>query len=93
MRDEARGAPNVATVDDEQPGSREPSAKLRARELVETVARDGNAEQEEPDEQCRLVRVADSSQVRGQLGRPREELVARREPPLDSLGLVPGGVE
>ena len=49
---------------------------------------DGNAEQEEPQQHGQLVRVAEPPQVRRQLGRTREELVARREPLLDPGGLV-----
>ena len=93
VRNDARGSANGVALVDEQPGPREPCAKLRADELVETLARDGNAEQEEPDEQRRLVRVAEPSQVCGQLRRSREELVAGREPPLDLRGLVTRGAE
>jgi hypothetical protein len=67
--------------------------KLRADELVETLARDGNAEQEEPDEQRRLVGVADPSQVGRQLRRSCEELVACRKPPLYLRRLVTRGPE
>ena len=45
----------------------------------------GNAEQEEPDEHRQLVGLADAMQVGRQLGRPQQEVVAGREPLLDSF--------
>ena len=89
-----RAAPRTASPSStSKPVLRKPVAKLRVDELVETLARDGNAEQEEPDEQRQLVRVAEPSQVRGQLRRPREELVAGREPLLDLRRFVARGAE
>jgi len=88
ITNDARGTADGVALVDEQSTPREPGAKVSADELVETLACDGNAEQEEPDEQRRLVRVAESPEVRGQLRRSREELVARREPPLDLRGFV-----
>ena len=67
---------------------REPRSKLLVDELVDALARDGNAEQEEPDEQRQLVRLAEPAQVGGQLGRPHEQLVPGREPPLDSSPFI-----
>jgi hypothetical protein len=90
VRDDARRAANRAFVGDEQPGLREQCLKLLVDELVDAIARDGNAEQEEPDEQRQLVRLAEPAQVGGQLGRPHEELVPGREPPLDSFRVVAG---
>ena len=55
-------------VSDEKPGSREARQQLRAHELVEARACDGNAEQEESEQHGQLVRVAEPSQVRRQLG-------------------------
>ena len=49
---------------------------------------DGNAEQEESEKHGQLVRVAEPSQVRRQLRRAREELVAGRKPLLDPVRLV-----
>ena len=57
-------------------------------ELVEALARDRNAEQEEPDEHGQLVRVADPMQVRRQLGRSEQKVIAGGEPLLDSSCLV-----
>jgi hypothetical protein len=88
VRDEPGGAVNGVSVVDEQSGSREPGAQLVVHELVDALACDGNAEQEEPEKHGELVDVAESSQVGRQLGRPREELVAGREPLLDSVRLV-----
>ena len=88
VRDDARRAANGAVVVDEQTGLREQCTKLFADELVDAIARDGNAEQEEPDEHGQLVRLAEPAQVGGQLGRPHEQLVPGREPPLDSLRVV-----
>ena len=93
MRNDARCPANGIALVDEEPGLREACTKVRADELVETLARDGNAEQEEPDEQRRLVRVADPAQVRGQLRRSREKLLAGREAPLDLRGFVTRGPE
>lgn len=78
---------------DEEPALHEAFTKVRADERVETLALDGDAEQEEPDEQRRLVRVADPSKVRGQLRRSREKLLAGREAPLDLRGFVTRGPE
>ena len=78
------------SVLDEKPGSREARLQLRADEIVESRACHGDAEQEEPQQHGQLVRIAQPPQVRRQLGRAREELVARREPLLDALRLVAG---
>ena len=67
---------------------REPCKKLVVEELVEALARDRNAEQEEPDEHGQLVRVADPMQVRRQLGRSEQKVIAGGEPLLDSSCLV-----
>ena len=88
VRNDARGSANGLAVVDEQTGAGKAVAKLRVDELVEPLARDGHAEQEEPDEQRELVGVAEPSQVRGQLRRPGEEVVAGRKPLLDSLRVV-----
>ena len=90
VRDESRRPMDDLSVVDEKPGSREARPQLRADEIVESRARDGDAEQEEPQQHGQLVRIAEPPQVRRQLGRAREELVARREPLLDALRLVPG---
>ncbi len=57
-------------------------------ELLEAGPRDGDAEEEEPDEDGQLVRVAESAEVGGQLGRAREQVILGPEPFLDSRGLV-----
>ena len=88
VRDEPGGAVNDVSVVDEQSGSCESGAQLVVDELVEALACNGNAEQEEPEKHGQLVGVAEPSQVGRQLGRPREELVAGREPLLDSVRLV-----
>jgi hypothetical protein len=75
------------------PGAGEALPELDPDEVSEAGSVDGDAEQEEPEEHGELVRVAQPSQVRRQLGRPREELVARREAFLDALRLVAGGPE
>ena len=90
VRDEACRPVDDLCVLHEQPGSREALPQLRADELVEARARDGNAEHEESEKHGQLVRVAEPSQVRRQLGRAGEELVARREPLLDAVRLVAG---
>ena len=59
-----RGAANDAFVVDEQSGSRESCLRsLLVDELVDALARDGNAEQEEPESTRQLVGVAEPSQV------------------------------
>jgi len=73
---------------DKQSGSRESGAQLVGDELLDALARDGNAEQEEPEKHGQFVGVAEPSQVGRQLGRSRKELVAGREPLLDSVRLV-----
>jgi hypothetical protein len=88
VRDEARRPVDDLGVLDEKLGSREARLQLRAHELIEACARDGNAKQEESEKHGQLVRVAESSQVGRQLGRAREELVAGCEPLLDSVWLV-----
>ena len=90
VRDDARRAANDVVVGDEQSGLREQCAKLLVEQLVDAIARDGNAEQEEPHKDGELVRFAEPAQVGGQLGRAHEQLVAGREPPLDSLRVVAG---
>jgi hypothetical protein len=50
VRDEARGAADKVVVRGEQACFPEPRTKLVVEELVDALARDGNAEQEEPDE-------------------------------------------
>ena len=62
--------------------------QLIADELLEPGPRDGHSEEEEPEEDGELVRVAEPAEVGGQLGRAREEVVVGREPFLDSPGLV-----
>ena len=80
----SRAAPctSVAGVD-EQPGPREPRAQLRPDERLDPRPLDRHAEEEQPQQHGELVRVAEPPQVRRQLGRPREQLVGRREPFLD----------
>ena len=78
VRNDARRAANGLALVDEQAGCARRARKLRVDELVEPLARDGHAEQEEPDEHGELVGVAEPSQVRGQLRRPGEEVVAGR---------------
>jgi hypothetical protein len=79
----------VAVVD-EQPGSREPGPQLRADEVVEPSAQDGNGEQEEPQQYGQLVRVAEPAEVGRQLRRACEELVTGCEPFLDPRRRVAG---
>jgi hypothetical protein len=88
VRDEPGGAMKCLPVVDKQSGSRESGAQLVGDELVDTLACDWNAEQEEAEKHGQLVGIAEPSQVGRQLGRPREELVAGREPLLDSVRLV-----
>jgi hypothetical protein len=88
VRDDARRPANRLVVRDEQRGFGEPFAKLLFDELADALACDGNAEQEEADENRQLVGLAEPSQVRGQLGRSCEELVAGREALLDVLRVV-----
>jgi hypothetical protein len=88
VRDEPGGAMKCLPVVDKQSGSHESGAQLVGDELLDALACDGNAEQEEPEKHGQLVGIAEPSQVGRQLGRPREELVARREPLLDSARLV-----
>ena len=88
VRDDAGRPANRAFVGNEQPGLRDQCSKLLVDELVDAIARDGYAEQEEPDEQRQLVRLAEAAQVGGQLGRPHEKLVPGREPPLDSFRVI-----
>ena len=90
VRDEAGRPVDDVGVLDEKPGSGEARLQLRAPTSSSTRARDGNAEQEEPEQHGELVRVAEPPQVRRQLGRAREELVAGREPLLDPVRLVAG---
>ena len=90
VRDEACRPVDDLCVLHEQPSSREARPQLRADELVEARARDGNAEHEQSEEHGQLVRVAEPPQVRRELGRASEELVARREPLLDAVRLVAG---
>jgi hypothetical protein len=59
-------------------------------ELVETRALDADAEHEEAEEYRELVAVAEPPQVRRQLGRAREQLVARAEARLDPFRPVAG---
>ena len=93
VRHEARGAVDDIVLVHEQPGACETRSKLRADELVDACPRDGNAEQKEPEQHGELVAVAQPPQVRGQLGRPREQLVARCEPLLDARRLVARGAQ
>jgi len=88
VRDEARRPVDDLGVLDEKLGSRQARLQLRAHELIESCARDGNAKQEESEKHGQLVRVAEPSQVGRQLGRAREELVAGCQPLLDSVRLV-----
>jgi hypothetical protein len=88
VRDDARGAAHKVVGRGEQASFREPRTKLVAEELVDALTRDGNAEQEEPDEHRQLIGVADPMHVRRQLTRSQEKVVARGEPLLDSLRLV-----
>ena len=88
VRDEARGSVDELGVLHQQPRSREARPQLRAHELVEAGARDGDTEQEEPEKHGQLVCVAEPSQIRRQLRRARQEVVAGREPLLDPLRLV-----
>ncbi len=93
VRHEARGAVDDIVLVHEQPGARETRSKLRTDQLVDACPRHGNAEQKEPEQHGQLVAVAEPPQVRGQLGRPREQLVARCEPLLDARRLVAGGAQ
>jgi hypothetical protein len=85
---DARCTANHVVVRDEQHVFGEPTPKLLADELVDALARDGNAEQEEAHQHRELVGLAEPSQVCGQLGRPCEELVAGCETLLDVLRVV-----
>jgi hypothetical protein len=88
VRDEARGAADKFVVRGEQACFPEPRTKLVVEKLVDALARDGNAEQEEPDEHRQLVGLADPMQVGRQLGRPQQEVVAGREQLLDSFRFI-----
>ena len=91
VRDESRRPVHDVGVVHEQPGSREVRLQLRAHELVESRACDGNTEQEESEQHGQLIRFAEPSQIGRQLGRAGEELVPGREPLLDSVRLVARG--
>ena len=89
VRDEARGPVDDVPVADEEAGGREMLPQLAADVRLDLRTGDGDPEQEEPKQHGELVRVAEPSQVRRQLGRARQELVAGREPLLDPRRLVP----
>jgi hypothetical protein len=93
VRHEARGAVDDIVLVEEQSGARETRSKLRTDEFVDACPRDGNSEQKEPEQHGQLVTLAEPPQVRGQLGRPREQLVARSEPLLDARRLVAGAAQ
>ena len=83
VRDESRGAVHDRGLVDEQPRLREALLQLRAHQPIDTLARDGNAEQEEAKQHGELVRVAEAAEVRRQLGRACQELVLGRQALLD----------
>ena len=89
VRDESRRPVNGVGVVDEARLPRGAPA-VRAEELVEACAFDGNTEQEQSEQHGQLIRVAEPSQVGRQLGRAGEQLVPGCEPLLDSVRLVAG---
>ena len=93
VRDEPRAAVDVVAVDDEQSRGPEVLLELPAHEFTEARPPYGDAEQEKPDKDGQLVGIAEPAEVRRQLGRAREKLVARRKPFLDSVGLVTGDLQ
>jgi hypothetical protein len=88
VRDEACRPVHDLGVVDEKPSSREARSELRAHELIEAQVGDRNAEQKESEKHGQLVLVAEPSQVRRQLRRAREEVIAGREPLLDPVRLI-----
>ena len=59
VRDDPRSAVDVIAVLDQEAGAVEQLPELRADELAEPRAPDGDAEQEEPEQQRQRVRVAE----------------------------------
>jgi hypothetical protein len=68
-------------------------AQLRGDQLVHPSALDGDSQQEEPEQDGELVRLAQPPEIGGQLRRARQELVGGRQTLLDSRRLVPGDPE
>jgi hypothetical protein len=65
---EARSAVEDVVVLDEKPCTDEEPSELGGDELVDPRTRHGNAEQEEPQQHCEDVRVAEPPEVRRELG-------------------------
>ena len=85
--DEPRRGVDELAVHHEQAGTVEVRPQPAPDELLDAGPRDGHAEEEEPEEDGQLVRVAESAEVGGQLGRAREQVIlGRRAVP----GFAPG---
>ena len=99
VRDEARRAVDDVAVVDEEARALEALSQRAADVPLDARTIDRDAEQQQPEQHGELVRVAEPTQVRRQLGRPGEELVAGTEPFLDprrgvsGLPQKPGQVE
>ena len=78
VRDKTRRAMDDVRVPRAAPLQR--GARSRRRDESSSAHARQDAEQEEPQEHCQLVCVAEAPQVRRQLGRARKELVAGRKP-------------